>query len=113
MRRRNNQLELGCDAHGVAVDYRRNSLAVQGSIRLLKQDAPSEDVRDQRVHVRAVTLKPVLSNIPTDGSLVQVGPKVFVRCGYSGILSTRPCSLLGNSCGGEQPSSRESAKIGI
>ena len=50
VRRRNNQLALGCDAHGVAVDYRRNSLAVQSSIRLLKQDAPSgpsEDVRDQ------------------------------------------------------------------
>ena len=86
VRKRNNQLELGCDAHSVAVDFKRNSLAVQGSIRMLEHvsgASPSDPVCDQRVHVRAVVLKPVLERVPHDGSLVQIGTNVYARCGYS------------------------------
>ena len=86
VRKRNNQLELGCDARSVAVDFKRNSLAVQGSIRMLEHvsgASPSDPVCDQRVHVRAVVLKPVLERVPHDGSLVQIGTNVYARCGYS------------------------------
>ena len=80
VRKWNDQLQLGCEDHAVPVEFRRNSLAVQGSIRMLEQ---ARTGTDERLHVRAITLRSVLANLPTDGSLVQVGEAVYARCGFS------------------------------
>ena len=72
VRRHEQDLVLGCGDHVIPVDFRRNSLAVQGMIRCVEQTAAAAETRTPpAIRALIVTLLPVLSSsVPCDGRLV-------------------------------------------
>ena len=60
------------------VDFRRNSLAVQGMIRCVEKTAAAAETRTPpAIRALIVTLLPVLSSVPCDGRLVKLSDRCY------------------------------------
>ena len=84
VRRHEQDLVLGCGDHAIPVDFRRNSLAVQGMIRCVEQTAAAAETRTPpAIRALIVTLLPVLSSVPCDGRLVKLSDRCCAMHGFS------------------------------